>query len=380
MKKESERLKKCIACGAELYKEPLLKLKNMPASAQGLPGRDELDGERGTDIDLCECTGCGLVQLDSDPVSYYKDVIRSGGYTSTMEDLRREQYRTFINTFGLTGKKIIEVGCGQGEFLKTLAEFDVKPYGMEHKKELAERAAALGLDVYEHYPEGEDDRFKDAPYDAFTSFNFLEHQPDPYMYLRCIHHNLTEEGCGLITVPSLEYIIDKKTYYEIIPDHIAYYTEESLRKLLERCGFDVVSCETVNRDTISCLVKKTKRIDLSSVIDAHDDIVSQMQSAAKDAGKLAIWGASHQGFTILSTCELDAYVDFIIDSAPFKQGRFSPASHIPIISPDDAVKEDPDTIIIIAPGYSDEIAGIIRERFKEGTEVYTLKTDKLERL
>ena len=356
----------------------------MPASAQGLPQANELDSEKGIDINLCECTGCGLVQLDSAPVSYYKDVIRSGGYTSTMENLRRSQYQEFIDTFDLIGKKIIEVGCGQGEFLKTLTEFDVKAYGMEHKKDLVEKACAIGLNVYEHYPVDEDDKFKDAPYDAFTSFNFLEHQPDPYMYLRCIHHNLTEDGCGLITVPSLEYIIDKKTYYEIIPDHIAYYTQDSLRKLLERCGFDTVSCEIVNRDTISCLVKKSKRIDLSPVINAHDEIVGQMQSVAKEikdaGGKLAIWGASHQGFTILSTCEIEKYVDFIIDSAPFKQGKFSPASHVKIISPDEAITRKPDTIIIIAPGYSDEIAGIIKERFKAGTLIYTLKTDKLEKI
>ena len=373
-------MKKCIACGAELYEKPLLQLKNMPASAQGLPTEAELCSDKGVDINLCECRGCGLIQLDCEPVSYYRDVIRSGGYTTTMENLRRSQYRKFIDKFNLTGKKIIEVGCGQGEFLKTLAEFDVKAFGMEHKKDLVEKARDLGLNVYEHYPENEKDEFKDGPYDALTSFNFLEHQPDPHMYLRAIANNLTEDGCGLITVPSLEYIIDKKTYYEIIPDHLAYYTEETLRKLLERCGFEVVECETVNRDTISCMVRKIKRTDFSPVTDTCNEIIRQMQAAAESSKSLAVWGASHQGFTILATTGIAGKVNFIIDSAPFKQGKFSPASHIEIISPDEAVKRNPETIIIIAPGYSDEIAGIIKNKFRSETKIYTLKTDKLERL
>ena len=46
----------------------------------------------------------------------------------------------------------------------------------------------------------------DAPFDVFLSFNFLEHQPDPVSMLRCMHHNLTDGGIGLITVPSFEYI------------------------------------------------------------------------------------------------------------------------------------------------------------------------------
>ena len=73
-------------------------------------------------------------------------------------------------------------------------------------------------------------------------------------------------------------------------------------------------------------------------------------------------------------------MDCIIDSAPFKQGRFAPASHIEIISPDDARKRELEAIVIVAPGYTDEIAGIIKTTFDKNIDVYTLMTDKLKRL
>ena len=61
----------------------------MPATAQDIPSLDELDKENGISVSLCQCENCGLMQLDSEPVHYYKDVIRAGGYSSTMDRLRR---------------------------------------------------------------------------------------------------------------------------------------------------------------------------------------------------------------------------------------------------------------------------------------------------
>ena len=76
--------------------------------------------------------------------------------------------------------------------------------------------------------------------------------------LTCLYNNLTDDGVGLITVPSFEYITDHNTYYELIHDHLAYYTFDSLTYLLNQNGFIVESKEMINRDTLSVMVKKTK--------------------------------------------------------------------------------------------------------------------------
>lgn len=385
-----------------------MELEGMPGSAQDIPGQEEVEADRGISLRLCQCPCCGLVQFDCKPVDYYRDVIRSGGYSTTMVELRTNQYRHLIDTYHLEGKKFLEVGCGRGEFLKVLTQFPVKAYGVEHRQSLVEIAREDGLDVVSGFTEQADTVLgHDGPYDVFLSFNFLEHQPYPGVMLDCIWNNLTEDGMGLITVPSLEYILRYDGYYELIRDHIAYYTFDTLRYLLERHGFLVLEEEMVNRDTISVIVQKTRRkeegsrrngelsvsedlaaavslMDVSGLKASLTDIRRQMETLAdrleKEGKTLAVWGAGHQGFTLAATTCLGRQAKYIIDSAPFKQGKFAPASHLPIVSPQQCQENPADVILIAAPGYTDEIAASIRARFGRDVRILTLRSDRVEEL
>lgn len=396
------RDKICIVCGRPLGKKPLMTLTDMPASAQDIPKEEELKEEQGISLCLHQCEACGLVQFDCEPVAYYKDVIRSGGFTTTMVNLRRNQYRHFIEAYHLEGKKLIEAGCGQGEFLSLLSEFPVKAFGIENRERLVHLAREKGLTVWKQFAEeGEvlaaNDGSASGPYDGFLSFNFLEHQPDPVGMLRCIADNLSEDGVGLITVPSLEYILKYDGYYELIRDHLAYYTFDTLCYAVEMAGFQVLEEEMVNRDTLSVIVRKRKStdgpgredrkwlpVDISGLKESQDTIGREMEELAhglKGKGKrLALWGASHQGFTLASTTVIGQFACYIIDSAPFKQGRYAPASHLPIVSPDHYENDPVDAILIVAPGYTDEIAGVIQEKFGRNVEILALKSNHLERI
>ena len=91
----------CILCGQPLPNESFLCLPGMPTCAQNIPDRDSLHDDTCMDLNLFQCSSCGLVQLDCDPVPYYRDVIRAGGGTKTMTDLRRAQYEHFIDKCSL---------------------------------------------------------------------------------------------------------------------------------------------------------------------------------------------------------------------------------------------------------------------------------------
>ncbi|MCD8122110.1 MAG: class I SAM-dependent methyltransferase [Clostridiales bacterium] len=406
-------MRHCIACGAILPDRCLFELREAPVSAQDIPDAATVGEDRGMTLTLHQCDACGLVQLGCEPVHYYRDVIRAGGATATMRDLRTEQYRHLIETWHLEGKRFLEVGCGRGEFLNFLRDFPVEAYGIEHKEELVRMARADGLRVWREFTERADQVFgqgpeasmlpapeegwtlPDGPFDVFLSFNFLEHQPHPDVMLRSIRNNLAEDGMGLITVPSLEYILERGSYYELLHDHIAYYSFETLRNLLEHCGFAVLEETRINRDTISMIVRKCAAVEdgdrrqvsvenMEPLFLGREAVLASIREwktkLAAEGKKFAIWGASHQGFTLASTAGLAGSVEYIIDSAPFKQGRFAPASHIPIVSPEYYFEKPVDAILIVAPGYTDEIAEIIRRRYAPDVSVLTMRINRIEQL
>jgi hypothetical protein len=66
-------------------------------------------------------------------------------------------------------------------------------------------------------------------------------------------------------------------------------------------------------------------------------------------------------------------IRYVVDSAPFKQGRYTPATHLPIVAPE-ALRSDPvDAVIVMAASYSDEVVGVIRERCDRNMRVAVLR-------
>ena len=151
----------------------------------------------------------------------------------------------------------------------------------------------------------------------------------------------------------------------------------------DRCIASVHSCgESQKRQTDS--FEKGIMIDISGLKASLVDIRQQMKRLTDELEaehqSLAIWGASHQGFTLAATTCLGEKASYIIDSAPFKQGRFAPASHLPIVAPDYYLDHPVDVILIVAPGYTEEIAGVIRSRFGADVKILTLRSERIEEL
>ena len=288
----------------------------------------------------------------------------------------------------------------------------LEPYvlGIEHKRELVEKGQAAGLCLYQGFPEScfslegmegkhlqsGKTRPVEGQLDAMVQFNFLEHQPNPGEMLSFAYEHLKMGGYFLLTVPSFQYILDHRSYYELLRDHIANYSEESLLCLVQDQGFSLVESRVINRDTIEFLLEKSEKesctafrslgqeVDIGPILEneraIQEDIKKHLEGLRQKGERMAVWGASHQGLTLLSTTALQEEVAYIIDSAPFKQGKYSPASHLPIVDKSHFQKEPVEEILIVAPGYTEEIAGIIRRDLRPCPRVLALRGEKIEEL
>lgn len=370
----------CRVCNQALFDSPILHYKNMPRAAQFLPNHIDVVTEKGVDVDVCQCSGCGLVQLSNDVVPYYREVIRATAVSEEMTRFRQQQFKQWVNDYSLQGKKLIEIGCGSGEFLNIMRENDLSIYGLEYGKDSVAKAKNQGLNIEEGFLNGNTQLLNETPFDAFYMLNFLEHLPEPNLTLQGIHHNLVDGAIGLVEVPNFDMILRNNLFSEFISDHLFYFTQETFISTLNRNGFEVLSCNELWHDySLSAVVRKRKKTDLSSFKNTQKSLKSEItQYIGRFHDKnVAIWGAGHQALAVMSLTELKGKIKYVVDSAKFKQDKFTPATHIPIVSPS-MLNDDPvEAIIVMAASYSDEVIRLIQADY-QGLNIAVLREKGLE--
>jgi hypothetical protein len=297
-----------------------------------------------------------------------------------MKNFRLEQFRDFRDKYGLKGKSILEIGAGKGEYVKLLAEAGMGAIGIESSDRSAAEAGNAGLPVMCGYLGDDDPGIRN--WSAFCSFNFLEHCPKVVKVLKNMRQGLTKDGVGLVEVPNFDMMLQDGMMSEFVPDHLFYFTAKTFSNLLNRTGFNVLSMEAVCDDYIlSAEVQVQQQTNLSNFEETHNSLVRDINFFSAQHNKIAIYGAGHQSFMILSSLGLNYFnlkeFVYIIDDAPFKQGKLSPVSHLPIVSLEGLLLDPPEAIIVIGGGYSDEMVKKSQASFP-GTIVAVVKHSELE--
>lgn len=373
--------KKCIVCGADLM--AIYKCKNIPASAQMLPLKEELQQDSPVNIDLCQCSGCGLVQYNCEPVPYYKDATRAGERSKALIKLRQQQYSLLIEKFNLQGKKILEVGAGKGGFLKTLqemTEYGVQGYGIENNPAFVKYAKdEHGVELMQGFLSDSEYKIPQGPFDAFVTFAYPARLIEPNEMFRCVYNNLTPNGVGFVMVPSWEHLCVPGGFYDITTDHIAYYSKETLNFLMEKNGFEVIENGEAVGTYVYAIVRKRILQDMTMVWSDVEPVAESVRAFVdrytQDNKKIAAWCAGHYAFTVLSVADVGEKISYLIDNAKFKQGHYAPASHVPIVGPEYFAKEPVDTIIILGPIYIDEIMKEIKEKCSSDVSIAVMNRD-----
>jgi len=353
----------------------------MPKAAQFLPSAAALKKDAGTGLEVCQCSGCGLVQLSNEPVPYYREVVRASAFSPEMRDFRVKQFSRFVRKYALKGGKVIEIGCGRGEYLSLMRRTGADVYGLEYSGKAVDHCRREGLKVSRGFLGNSHAKLRGGPFQAFFILSFLEHLPEPNSTLREAYNNLSDGGYGLVEVPNFDMIMRKNLFSEFISDHLLYFTKDTLVAALDRNGFEVLECKEIWRDyIISAVVRKRGKLDLSRFHRRRTALAVEINAYIRrfKPGKVAVWGAGHQALTVMSLASLAGKIRYVVDSAPFKQGKYTPATHIPIVSPASIVTDPVDAVIVMAAGYSDEVAGIIRRKYDGKINISILRERGLE--
>jgi len=371
---------KCRVCHQLLFDSAVLEYSNMPKSAQFLPDDRELKDDIGVNLSVCQCSGCGLVQLSNAPVFYYKEVIRAAAVSEVMTAFRQEEFKQWIDKYQLQGKKLIEIGCGAGEFLDIMRLNNINVYGIEQGTASIKKCLSKGLEVEQGFIDSDEKQLKHYPFDAFYMLNFLEHLPDPNTVLKGVANNLVDGAIGLVEVPNFDMILRNNLFSEFISDHLFYFTKETFIATLTRNGFEVIECNEVWHEySISAVVRKRAKIDLSIFKRYQDKLGGELHCYINQFpdNSVAIWGAGHQALAVMSLTDMGGKIKYVIDSASFKQNKYTPATHIPIVHPN-KIKEDPvKAVIVMAASYSTEVVTILQNEYSKEIKIAILDENGL---
>lgn len=351
-----------------------LTYRDIPARSQHFPEHPAKDG---ITLNVVQCTGCGLIQLDNEPVSYFREVIRAVGVSPEMAALRRKQFADFARRHQLLGQKVLETGCGNGDYLHLIQSSGMDAYGTEYgdipRQEKVEKI----------YFETGKERHSAGPFAGFFLLNWLEHIPAPRPFLDGIRNNLRPNAAGLVEVPNYDMIFEKKMFAEFTIDHLYYFTASTLRTALETNGFEVLSMqETFHRYILSCEVRLRQLPGPEPFVKAENALYQSIDDfihSHHSDGNCAVWGAGHQSLLMLSLAPvLKNHICRVLDSASFKQGKYTPATGLPICSPESLHDGTIATVLVIAGGYSEEIVRILQKDYPEVRHIGILREDGVE--
>jgi SAM-dependent methyltransferase len=354
----------CRLCNDSCLKE-VLTITNSPRNISRMLRKSDFALDYPIPLHVFQCSACGHIQINEEiESSFYDDYIMTVSHSRQMQEYQKQQAIDFVAKFSLSGKNVIEVGCGDGNFLTYLSQSGVKVSGMEPSGKFRELAKKRGFKIFDGYMH-RDCRIPGEVYVGFVTRQVLEHVRDPNDVLQGIRSVTTDSAVGLIEVPSVEQTIEQNRFYDFFPDHLSYFSSRTLKLLLEKNGFDVIEISRgMNGEYLVAHVKTSPVLNLDSLSNAKkiaDSALSNFIDALVAGHKrIAFWGAGGKGVAVLAGIDV-THVACVVDSDSLKTNLFTPLSHLPIVDPKYLKTNPVDAIIITALAYRDEIIGQIQK-------------------
>ena len=287
--------------------------------------------------------------------------------------------RELVERFGLHGKVVVEVGCGQGEFVAILAGLGGNcAYGFDRviRQEGAAGNTTLIKDFY-------GPRYSHLRPDFLCCKMTLEHVPDPVAFVGNIRATLGEQSDALVLfmIPEFTRILNQRAFWDIYYEHCSYFSPGSLGRLFRHMGFDPVDVWTDYDDQYVLIAAKPGAGNGPWLANGHGPealaprIRAFTRQVAADqarwrgwlaglhaAGKRTVlWGGGSKAVAFLTTLGITSEIAYVVDINPRRSGTFIAGGGQQIVAPEFLRAYQPDAVIIMNSIYRDEIQAALAD-------------------
>jgi SAM-dependent methyltransferase len=228
---------------------------NCPICGPGGRAENFLQARSGESLfSYVRCSACGLVFLSPRPeaaemLGFYDEDYYGGEdrkFRFGMEVLRRLLARARVRRAGRyfpSSGKVLDVGCGQGTFLRLMQEKGWKGYGTELSPRSASRAVEAGLSV--SVGELQENQFPPDFFDMITFWQVLEHLRDPAAVLKRVRPLLRRRGIVAVSIPNVESwqarTFRADWFHLDAPRHLFLFSPVTLEKFMAAHGFRLLT-------------------------------------------------------------------------------------------------------------------------------------------
>jgi hypothetical protein len=334
---------------------------------------------------LARCPECAYVRnvaFEPDLMVYDTSMDTNLHHSAAFQTFSAELAEHLAERYQLAGKHVLDVGCGQGEFLRevcTVGSCTGTGYDAMY-------AGPTGAD-----PSGATFHQRHAPhgsalpaFDLVTSRHWFEHLDDPFEFLVDLRRAAGErEVYGYIEVPDAGYDLSTAGW-EVIYPHVSYFDGFPLRTIIERAGWRVEDSGTLFKGMFrfvefSANAPGPRRGDdpLPDVRDRDRQLAATAQFGARhhaerdrwrehiaalvaEGARPVLWGAGSRGVQFLTFADADHRLAAVVDVNPRKWGRYLPITAHRVDPPQLLSTLDPRTVIITNPAYRDEVGAALR--------------------
>jgi methylation protein EvaC len=396
-----KKLKKCRLCDSKNLKN-FIDFKKMPLAGAFL-SKSEIKNEHLYPMAMQFCQSCTSVQVNT--VIPLNTLFKKYFYFSSNIKTLVEH---FLNLSKIISKKylknsgkVLEIGCNDGVFLNHMVKKDnIKCIGVDPARNVIKKIKDKRITTYNIPFDFElskkiKSRFTDIDL-IVSSFSF-GHIDDMKSVAKGIDHLLNKNGIFIFEIYYLGTVIKELQYDMMYHEHMTYYTIKSLKKFLTKYNLRIFDIEKIKLRSgslrFSCCRIDNKRKSSKNVSKFSDvenkygfnklsylknynnkiyktktDIIEIIKKIKKNNKTVYGYGASGRGTIIMNYCGLDkTYLDYVVDDAPAKRGKYTPGTHVKIVSWEDLKKVGyPDYFVLFAWPFLAEISKKRSEYLKSG--------------
>jgi len=332
------------------------------------------------DIRLGFCTNCGHifnVAFEQERMAYSQTYENSLCFSPRFQDYASSLARRLVEDYDLHDKEIIEIGSGQGDFLRLLCElgnnrgigFDPS-YAPGNPVQLAAGQVSF---VKEYYSE----RHAGHQADLVCCRHVLEHLDAP-MNLLSMLRRMADSRSGTLLffeVPNVLATLRDLAIWDIIYEHCSYFGPSSLSHAFLSSGFDVQKIgEAFGGQFLYVEATPgmgrfvTESVEVNAQAMAPDVAAfsaryrtkteawqRDLQQAVGAARRTVVWGAGSKGVTFLNILPNSDQISYVVDINPRKHGMFVAGSGQEIVPPSFLREYRPDVVVVMNAIYQDEI-------------------------